>query len=139
MVREICVQSQVASYQRLLKWYLIPPCLTLRNIRCILRVKWSKLRNGVAPSPTPWYSSYWKGSLLVALDYGRQLYFYYLIQNIILSVKIKFTFVMIWFVWLFNGISSLAGYLMPTGPPARAYIQQLCEDTGWRPTKGDER
>ena len=25
--------------------------------------------------PTPWYHSYWKGSLLVALDYGRQVYF----------------------------------------------------------------
>ena len=32
-VRETWVQSQVASDQRLLKWYLIPPCLTLRNIR----------------------------------------------------------------------------------------------------------
>ena len=30
---------------------------------------------GVALSPTPLGSSYWKGSLLVALDYGRQLYF----------------------------------------------------------------
>ena len=34
MVRETSVQSQVASYQRLLKrWYLIPPCLTLNDIR----------------------------------------------------------------------------------------------------------
>ena len=29
---------------------------------------------GVAPSLTSRCSSYWKGSLLVALDYGRQLY-----------------------------------------------------------------
>ena len=28
---------------------------------------------GVAPSLTPLCSSYWKGSLRVALDYGRQL------------------------------------------------------------------
>ena len=27
--------------------------------------------NGVAPSPTPWCSSYRKGSLRVTLDYGR--------------------------------------------------------------------
>ena len=27
------------------------------------------------PSPTPRCSNYWKGSLLVALDYGRHLYF----------------------------------------------------------------
>ena len=29
---------------------------------------------GVAPSHTPWCSSYRKGSLRVTLDYGRQLY-----------------------------------------------------------------
>ena len=28
-------------------------------------------------SPTPWSSSYWKGSLRVALDYCHQLYFIY--------------------------------------------------------------
>ena len=27
--------------------------------------------NGVVPSPTPWCSSYRKGSLRVTLDYGR--------------------------------------------------------------------
>ena len=30
---------------------------------------------GVAPSPTPRCSSYWKGSLLVALNFDRHLYF----------------------------------------------------------------
>ena len=35
-------------------------------------------REGVAPSPTSWCSSYRKGSLQVTLDYGRQLYFTYL-------------------------------------------------------------
>ena len=53
-----------------LKWYLIPPCLTLSIIRYGSRVKWSNPGNGVAPSPTPWCSSYRKGSLLVTLDYG---------------------------------------------------------------------
>ena len=52
-------------------WYLIPPCLTLSIIRYGSRVKWSNPRNGVAPSPTPWCSSYRKGSLRVTLDYGR--------------------------------------------------------------------
>ena len=73
MARETWVQSQVASYQRFLKWYLIPPCLTLSNIRYVSRVKWSNPGKGVAPSPTPQCNSDWKGSLLVALDYGRQL------------------------------------------------------------------
>ena len=73
MVQETWVQSLVTSYQRLLKWYLIPPCLTLSNICYVSRVKLSYRRKGVAPSPTPRCSRYWKGSLLVALDYGRQL------------------------------------------------------------------
>ena len=56
------------------KWYLMPPCLTLSIIRYVSRVKWSHPGNGVAPSPTPRCSSYWKRSLRVTLDYGRQLY-----------------------------------------------------------------
>ena len=39
MIRETWVQSQVESYQQLLKWYLIPPCLTLSNIWYVSRVK----------------------------------------------------------------------------------------------------
>ena len=66
------VQSQVAAYQRLWKWYLIPP---LSNIRYVSREKWSNQGKEVAPSPTPRGSRYWKWSLLVALNYGRQLYF----------------------------------------------------------------
>ena len=52
MVRETWVPSQFASYQRLLKWYLIPPCLALSIIRYVSRVKWSNPGKGVAPSPT---------------------------------------------------------------------------------------
>ena len=74
MARETWVQSQVESYQRLKKWYLMPPCLTLSIIRYGSRVKWSNPGKGVAPFPTPWCSSYRKGSLRVTLDYGRQLY-----------------------------------------------------------------
>ena len=50
----------------------------LSNIRYVSRVKWSNPGKGVAPFPTPWCSSYWKGSLLVALDYGCQLYLLYI-------------------------------------------------------------
>ena len=73
IVRKTGFQSQVTSYQRLLKWYLIPPCLTPSNIRYVSRVKWSNPGKGVTPSPTLRCSSYSKGSLLVALDNGRQL------------------------------------------------------------------
>ena len=59
------------------KWYLMPPCFTLSITRYRSRVKWSNPGNVVAPSPTPQCSSYWKGSFRVALDYGRQRYFFY--------------------------------------------------------------
>ena len=68
------VQSQVGSYQKLLKWYLIPLCLTLSIIKYVSRVKQSNPGNGIAPSPTPRCCSYWKRSLQVTFDYGRQLY-----------------------------------------------------------------
>ena len=66
---------------------MIPPCLTLSNIRYVSRVKWSNPRKRVAPSPTFWCSSYWKGNLLVAFDYSHQLYFVYLLVWIILYNK----------------------------------------------------
>ena len=50
MVRETGVQSQIESYQRLRKWFLIPPCLTLSIIRYVSRVKWSNPGKGVASS-----------------------------------------------------------------------------------------
>ena len=56
IARETWVQSQVESYQRLKKWYLMPPCLTLSIIRYGSRVKWSNPGKGVAPSPTHWCS-----------------------------------------------------------------------------------
>ena len=62
------------SYQGLKKWYMMPSCLTLSIIRYGSRVKWSNPKKGVAPSPTPYCSSYRKGSLQVTLDYGHQLY-----------------------------------------------------------------
>ena len=62
------IPGHVMSYQRLWKWYLIHPCLTLTNIRYVSRVKWSNPGKVVVPSPKPQCSSYWKGSLLVTLS-----------------------------------------------------------------------
>ena len=45
----------------------------IKYIRYLSRVKWGDPGKGVAPSPPPWCSSYWKGSLRFSLDYGRQL------------------------------------------------------------------
>ena len=73
VAQETWVQFQVKSYQRLKKWYFMPPCLTLSIIRYGSRVKWSNPGKGVAPSPTPWCSSNQKGRLG-----GCQLYLLYL-------------------------------------------------------------
>ena len=70
------------------KWYLIPSCLTLSIIRCRSRLKWSNTGKGVAPSPTSWCSSNWKGSLWVTLDYSRQLYLLYLYFFLVYLVSV---------------------------------------------------
>ena len=73
------IPGQVISKTKKKKKYLIPPpCLTFSVIRYVSRVKWSNPGKGVAPFPTPWCSSYWKGSLWVTLDYDHQLYFFYI-------------------------------------------------------------
>ena len=74
MAQETWVQSQVESYQRLKKWYLMTPCLTLSIIRYGSRIKWSNPGKRVVPSPTPWCSSW---SLLVTLNNVRQVYLEY--------------------------------------------------------------
>ena len=58
ITQETRVQSQVKSYQRLKKCYLISPCLTLSIIRYVSRVKWSNPRKGIAPFLTPWCRGY---------------------------------------------------------------------------------
>ena len=68
VVRETGVQSQVESYQRFQKWYLMLPRLTLSIIRIGSRVNWSNLGKWVVSSPTPQCSSYQKGTLWVTLD-----------------------------------------------------------------------
>ena len=55
------------------------PCLPLSTIKYGSWVKWSNPGKGVALSPIPQCSSYWKGSLLVALGYGRHLYLLFLV------------------------------------------------------------
>ena len=84
MARKTWVQCQVQSYQRLKKWYLKPPCLTLSIIRYGSRIKWSNPWKGVPPFPTPWCSSYRKGSHRVTLDYVRQLYLLFISYSIVL-------------------------------------------------------
>ena len=56
---------------------------SLLNTQQKVHIKWSNPGKGVTPFATPRCSSYWKGSLLVALDYGRQLYLLFIVVTII--------------------------------------------------------
>ena len=52
MARNTGVQSKVELYQRLKKWYLMPPFLMLSIIRYGSGVKYNNPGKGVAPTPT---------------------------------------------------------------------------------------
>ena len=56
------------------KMVLDASLLNTQHYKAQSRVKWRNPGKGVAPSPTPWCSSYQKESLWVTYDYGRQLY-----------------------------------------------------------------
>ena len=58
------------------KMVLDASLLNIQHYKVWIKGKIEQSREGVAPSPTPWCSSYRKVSLRVTLDYGRQLYFY---------------------------------------------------------------
>ena len=60
------------------KMVLDASLLNTQHYKVRIKGKVEQSREGVAPSPTPWCSSYRKGSLWVTLDYGRQLYFIYI-------------------------------------------------------------
>ena len=60
------------------KMVLDASLLNTQHYKVRIKGKVKQSREGVAPSPTPWCSSYRKGSLRVTLDYGRPLYFIYI-------------------------------------------------------------
>ena len=60
-----------------LKIVLDTSLLNTQKYKVRIKGKCKNADKGVATSPRPRCSSYWKGSLLIALDYGRQIYFYY--------------------------------------------------------------
>ena len=59
------------------KMVLDASLLNTQYYKVRIKGKVEQSREGVAPSPTHWCSSYRKGSLRVTLDYGRQLYFFF--------------------------------------------------------------
>ena len=63
------------------KMVLDASLLNTQHYKVRIKGKVEQSREGVAPSPTPWCSSYRKGSPRVTLDYGRQLYFTYVLMD----------------------------------------------------------
>ena len=132
MARETWLHSLVESYQRLKKWYLMPPYLTLSIIRYGSRVKWSNPWKEVAPFPTPWCSSYRKGNLWVTLDYSRQLYYIYIYIYIYISfgknslIQTITLGIMVWSDIGYNSQTTLMGAV--TSP---RYSQNIIESILW--------
>ena len=75
------------------KMVLDASLLNTQHYKVRIKGKVKQSREGVAPSPTPWCSSYRKGSLRVTLDYGRQLTYenYNVVYMEICSLKVFFT------------------------------------------------
>ena len=81
MAQETGVRSQVESYKRLKKWYLIPPCLTYSIIRYISRVKWSNLGKGVPPFSTTTIEKEAFGSVSTTICIYAYIYMYVYIDT----------------------------------------------------------
>ena len=62
------------------KMVLDASLLITQHYKVWIKGKVEQSWEGVAPSPTPWCSSYRKGSLWVTRDYGRQLYLLYTVR-----------------------------------------------------------
>ena len=58
------------------KMVLDASLLNTQHYKVRIKGKVEQSREGVAPSPTHWCSSYRKGSLRVTLDYGHQLFIF---------------------------------------------------------------
>ena len=69
------------------KMVLDASLLNTQHYKVRIKGKVEQFREGVAPSPTPWCSSYRKGSLRVTLDYGRQLYLWHINLCVLFSTK----------------------------------------------------
>ena len=60
------------------KMVLDAPLLSTQHYKVWIKGKLGNAGKGVVPFPTPWCSSYRKGSFRVIFDYGRQLYLLYI-------------------------------------------------------------
>ena len=71
------------------KMVLDASLLNTQHYKVRIKGKVEQSREGVTPSPTPWGCCYRKGSLRVTLDYGHQLYFFFIHSSRLESCKLK--------------------------------------------------
>ena len=74
------------------KMVLDASLLNTQHYKVRIKGKVEQSREVVAPSPTPWCSSYRKKSLRVTLDYGRLLYFALLYLRVMVIFRWLFLF-----------------------------------------------
>ena len=91
------------------KMVLDASLLNTQHYKVRIKGKVEQSKEGVAPSPTPWCSSYRKGSLRVTLDYGRQLYFTYIVWNRF-TTKSYFNLIEIFVLRQFKMAASQTGF-----------------------------
>ena len=89
---------------KILKMVLDTYLLKTQQYKVRIKGKVEQSRKGLAPFPTPQYSSYWKGSLMVALDYGRLLTFIYIYIYIYMCVCVC---VCVWIIFQWVNISTI--------------------------------
>ena len=71
------------------QWMILDASLlNTQNYKAWIKGKWSNPGTGVAPFFTSRCISYWKGSLRVALNYGRQLNIYIYIYSVCVCVYV---------------------------------------------------
>ena len=68
---------------KILKMVLDTSLLNTQRYKVCIKGKVKQSGEMTSAPLAPWCSSYWKGSLLVALDYGHQLYFLLCLYNFI--------------------------------------------------------
>ena len=85
------------------KMVLDASLLNTQHYKVRIKGKVEPSREGVAPSPTSWCSSYRKGSLRVTLDYGRQQLVYECLSSISFLADIKCVIIVYFNFFFFRG------------------------------------